>query len=113
MIEITPELYVDLTIKMLPLLIERLLETFERNKEQFAELSTPQEGLKVLFGILLEVQQAIGEEVLPEGLTNEAMKTYKKEHGEEIRAYLQSHPALKEKLKVLESQFKQQILNAE
>ena len=106
MVEITPKLYVDLTIEMVPKALSKLTEGVTGSKEKLEAATDPQQAVQILFGIIKEMREAVGEEVLPEGITNKDMETYKAEHAVEIKEYLDSNPDLKEKLDNLEREFK-------
>ena len=103
--EITPELYIELTLKMLPILISRLNEKMEEAKEQLENATTPEESMEILFGIILGLGEEIGEGVLPEGITYQDMENYKREHEAEIDEYAREHPEIQTELENLQKQF--------
>lgn len=103
--EITPDLYIELTLKMLPILISRLNEKMEEAKEQLENATSPEDQMEIIFGIILELGQDIGEGVLPEGITYQDMENYKREHETEINEYFQAHPEIETELDNLQKEF--------
>ncbi len=107
MVEITPQLYVDLTLKMLPKVISKLAEAVGKNKAKLEKATDPQEAVQVLFGIILELRNEVGADLLPEGITGSVMESYKVEHEAEIKEYIESNPEIKEKMDAIEKEFKE------
>jgi len=103
--EMTPALYIELTLKMLPILISRLAEKMESAKEELENATTPEDQMQIIFGIILGLTQEIGEGILPEGITYEDMENYKKEHEAEINEYFQEHPEIQTEIEKLQKEF--------
>jgi hypothetical protein len=103
-VELTPKLYIDLTLKMLPILMERMGVEFAKHKEELKQ-GGPEKGMEIFMGILLNIRLAIGKELLPEGITDEAMERYKEEHEAEIDEYAEQHSEIKKKLDSLQKEF--------
>jgi len=109
MVDITPKLYIELTLEMLPKVISKLTEAVAKNKEKLEAATDPQQAVQILFGIIMELRNAIGEDVLPKGVTGVDMETYKAEHEVEIKSYLESNPDIKEKWDGMEIEFKEKF----
>jgi hypothetical protein len=103
-VELTPKLYIDLTLKMLPLLLNRLDAEFKEHKEEI-EQAGPGGAMEIIMGILLNIRLAIGKEILPEGITDEDMEQYKRDHEAEINDYCENNPEIKKKLEDLQKEF--------
>jgi len=102
-VELTPKLYIDLTLKMLPLLMNHLDTEFKKHEEELK--ASPEKALEIFMEIILEIRQVIGKELLPEGITDEDMEQYKRDHEAEINDYFEKHPEIKEKLEKLQKEF--------
>jgi hypothetical protein len=103
-VELTPKLYIELTLKMLPILMDRLETEFTKHKEEI-EKAGPGGAMEIIMGILLNIRLAIGKEVLPEGVTDEDMEQYKRDHEAEINDYCEKNPEIKKKLDELQKEF--------
>ncbi|MHA1651164.1 MAG: hypothetical protein ACTSYB_13300 [Candidatus Helarchaeota archaeon] len=104
MVELTPKLFVDLTLEMLPKLVAKLTEAVAANKERLENASGPGETMGILMEIMLELRNEIGKDILPEGISGEDMEAYKQEHEAEIQEYINSNPEIKEKWENLQQQ---------
>ncbi len=109
MVELTPKLFVDLTLEMLPKMVSKLADAVAANKEKLANAKGPEEAMGILFGIIMELRNEIGGDLLPEGITNEAMEAYKNEHESEIQEYIQSNPEIKEKWDKMQREFQEKF----
>jgi hypothetical protein len=109
MVELTPKLFVDLTLEMLPKIVSKLAEAVAANKEKLEKATGPEEAMGILFGIIIELRNEIGGDLLPEGITNEAMEAYKNEHESEIQEYIQSNPEIKEKWDKMQREFQEKF----
>jgi len=103
--ELTPELYIELTLKVLPILVSKLNEKMEEAKQELENATTPDEQMQIIFGIILSLTQEVGEGVLPEGITYEDIENYKKEHEAEIDEYFQEQPEIQAEIEGLQKQF--------
>ncbi len=103
-VELTPRLYIDLTLKMLPILMDRMEAEFAKHKEEL-EQADPGKAMEIIMGILLNIQLAIGKEILPEGITYEDMEQYKRDHEAEINDYFEKNPTIKKKIEELQKEF--------
>ncbi|NVM28527.1 MAG: hypothetical protein HWN65_06765 [Candidatus Helarchaeota archaeon] len=109
MVELSPKLFVELTLEMLPKVITKLTETLEENKEKLRKASNPQDTMQILYEIILEFRNEIGAELLPEGITGVDMEAYTVDYEAEIKEYVESNPEIKEKWHVLETEFKEKF----
>ena len=102
--KITPELFIDLTLQMLPKVIAKLEETIAEYQQEIESLD-PEEAMQIILDAIIDLRQEIGKELLPEGITDREMENYKREHEAEIEKYLASHPELRDQLNKLEQEF--------
>ena len=109
MVEMTPKLFVDLTLEMLPKLIEKMADAIAKNKEKLEKASNFEEAMGIIMGIMMELRKEIGGDLLPEGITDEDMETYKKEHQAEVEAYLNSNPDVKAKWDKMQQEFQKKF----
>ena len=109
MVELTPKLFVDKTLDMLPRVMEKMAEAIKKNKAKLENATGPQEAMQVIFEIILELRSEIGEEILPEGITSEDMESFKTEHEAEIQEYLNSNPKVKEKWDNLQQEMQEKF----
>ncbi|MBD3227317.1 MAG: hypothetical protein GF329_03940 [Candidatus Lokiarchaeota archaeon] len=107
--DLTPSEYVNLTIEMMSKLIKVMGDELAKKKKDLEEASGPQEMMQIIMGIMISLRREIGSELLPEGLTDDDMQKYKKEHEDEIKEYLNNNPEVKEKLETLEKEFKEKM----
>ena len=106
--DMTPEKYIALTIKMTEELVPKLAEAFAGLGDQL-ESADPEKAMEIVMGALLELRKVIGGDLLPEGVTDEDMMAWEEEHKAEIEEYLTTHPELKEKMDKLEAEFQSQM----
>lgn len=103
--DLTLDEYMDLTLKMLPLVISKLEKKLVEIEKEM-EKSGPQNAMQIIMGAVLGLRAEVGQELLPEGITEEDLDNFKKEHEKEIADYLAAHPEIKQKMESLEQDFK-------
>lgn len=104
----SPEEYIDLTIKMMSKMMEIMAEKISEKMSEI-EKEGPQKAMQILMQILQELRVEIGKQLLPEGISDEDMENYKKEHETEIKEYLETNQEIKEKLEKLEKEFGEKL----
>ncbi|NVM55734.1 MAG: hypothetical protein HWN66_18690 [Candidatus Helarchaeota archaeon] len=109
MVELTPKLFVELTLEMLPKVLSKLVDAVAKNKEKLEKAAGPEELMGILFEIVMELRNEVGGDLLPEGITNEDMEAYKKKHEAEIQEYIESNPEIKEKWDNLQQEFQEKF----
>ena len=109
MVEITPKLFVDVTLEMLPKIIEKLGSAVAENAEKLQNAKNVEEAMQILFGIIVELRYEIGGVLLPEGVTNEDMEDYKAMHQAEIQGYIRSDPEIKKKWDNMQQEFQKRF----
>jgi hypothetical protein len=106
---LTPKLYIELTMNMIPTLISRIGEKFEAAKEELEKTTDPEGQVNILMNIISDLRQCIGKGILPDGLSEEDMQNYERTHKSGIEAYLKAHPKIQAQMETLEREFESKM----
>ncbi len=103
-VEMSPKLYVDLTLKMLPVLIEKIKDELAKHKPEWANAGR-EEADQIILQVVINLRREIGKDLLTEGITDESIEQYMQEHAKEVDAYLAKNPDIQRKFNELEKEF--------
>lgn len=109
MVDLTPELFVDLTLKMLPKIMGKLADAINKSKKKLEQATDPQEAIQIIFQIIIDLRSEVGEDLLPDGISSEDMENYKTENEAAIQEYLNSNPDVKKKWDNIQNEFQEKF----
>ena len=104
----SPEELVDISIKILSKIMESISERISE-KMKGMDKNDPMGAMFVMVELVSEMKLEFGKDMLPEGITDEDMENYKKEHEEEINEYLNNNKKISKRLKKLEKQLNKKL----